>query len=411
MNIDFEEFEKARKLIAELLPPTPLVKNDWLSSKYQANVYLKLESLQPVGSFKVRGAVNKIYNLADNEKKKGVLAVSAGNHAQGVAWAAQKLGVDATIIMPKPSPIIKIMNTEALGAKVLLEGDNVDESFEFAAKYREENDKVLVHPFHDPLVIAGQGSIGFELREQIDKVDYIFGAIGGGGLMAGLGRSAREFFPGASIVGAQAKGASSMAESLQRGKLVPGGNVATFADGIKVKKPNPEMFGLLDEVLDEALSIDDDSIALALLELLEQARIVSEGAGAISLAALNEMFQKSPRRFKNKNIVLVVCGGNIDINLVDRIIEKGLLESHRRIKVDLLLDDRPGSLFEFTKLVKELGGNILQVTHERNAPYLELQESIVEAVLETKGKEHADKILAEVEKRFKTASRDFILKK
>lgn len=411
MKIDSKEFEKAYQLISSLLPATPLVKNDWLSRKYEANVFLKLESLQPVGSFKLRGAANKIFNLTDEEKKKGVVAVSAGNHAQGVAWAAQKLGVEATIIMPKPSPVIKILNTESLGAKVILEGDNVDESFQFLKEYLKENDKVLVHPFHDPLVIAGQGTIGHELRNQIDDIHYLFGAIGGGGLMAGVGQAVRELFPSAKIIGTQASGASSMAKSLQQGKLVPGESVATFADGIKVKQPNEELYQLLDQVIDEAVHIPDDQTALALLELMEQARIITEGAGAIALAAFNELYNRNPRQYKNKNIVLIICGGNIDINLVDRIIEKGLLESHRRIKIDLLLDDRPGSLYEFTKLVKEMGGNILQVTHERNAPYLELQESIVEAVLETKGREHAELILEEISKKFKTAQRSFLFNK
>lgn len=411
MKIEMSEFEKAYELISSLLAPTPLIKNDWLSKKYQANVFLKLENMQPVGSFKCRGAANKIYNLTEDEKKKGVIAVSAGNHAQGVAWAAQKLGVEATIIMPKPSPIIKILNTEAMGAKVILEGDNVDESFEFLKSYLKENDKVLVHPFHDPLVIAGQGTIGFELKEQIDKIDYLFGAIGGGGLMAGMGQVVRHFYPEVKIIGTQASGASSMARSLQQGKLVPGEKGMTFADGIKVKEPNPEMYELLDELIDEAIHIPDDQTALALLDLMEQARIIAEGAGAIGLAAFDELYQRSPRRFKNKNIVLTICGGNIDINLVDRIIERGLLQSHRRIKVDLLLDDRPGALFKFTKIVKEMGGNILQVTHERNSPYLELQESIVEAVLETKGREHAEAILDEISKNFKVAQRDFVFNK
>ncbi len=278
-------------------------------------------------------------------------------------------------------------------------------------KYLKENDKTVVHPFHDPLVIAGQGTIGFELKDQIEKIDYLFGAIGGGGLMAGLGRTAREFFPGVKIIGTQASGASSMAKSLQQGKLVHGESVATFADGIKVKEPNPEMFDLLDETLDEAVHVPDEQIALALLELMEQARIITEGAGAISFAAFNELYTRSPKRFKNKNIVLTICGGNIDINLVDRIIEKGLIQSHRRIKIDLLLDDRPGSLYELTKLVKDLGGNILQVTHERNAPYLELQESVVECVLETRGKEHSEKILEELSKCFKISQHELVFNK
>lgn len=395
------DFETAYKLIKENLSATPLIKNDYLSRKYNANIYLKLENLQPIGSFKLRGALNKIASLSDEEKKNGVLAVSAGNHAQGVAWAAKKFDVKATIIMPKPSPIVKILNTEALGAEVILEGDNVDESFEFSKTYLEKNNKTLVHPFHDPLVVAGQGSISFELKEQIDHIDYLIGAIGGGGLVTGMGFMAKKFFPGVKVIGTQASGANSMVKSLQKGEVVNSEKVMTIADGIKVKNPNQEMFNLLDSVVDDVIDVDDNKISISILELMEQARVMTEGAGAISLAAFEELYQKSPRRFKGKNIVLTICGGNIDINLVDRIIERGLIESNRRIKIDLLLDDKPGSLYRLTKLVKDNNSNVLEVRHERNAPYLELQESIVEVTLETRGEEHAVDLMKKISKDFK----------
>jgi threonine dehydratase len=401
--IDLEKinFEAAFNLIADNLTATPLIKNDYLSRKYNANIFLKLENLQPIGSFKLRGALNKIASLTAEEKKQGVLAVSAGNHAQGVAWAAKKFDVAATIIMPKPSPIVKILNTQALGAEVILEGDNVDESFEFARKYLETNKKVLVHPFHDPLVVAGQGSIAFELKKQIEHIDYLFGAIGGGGLLTGMGYMAKKFFPGIKIIGTQASGANSMVKSLQKGEVVNSTEVMTIADGIKVKNPNEEMFKLLDSVVDDVIDVNDNKIAISILELMEQARVVTEGAGAISLAAFEELYQKSPRRFKGKNIVLTICGGNIDINLVDRIIERGLIESNRRIKIDLLLSDKPGSLYRLTKLVKENNSNVLEVRHERNAPYLELQESIVEVTLETRGEEHTNDLMKKINKEFK----------
>lgn len=405
MKINEDEFNKAYELIQKHLVKTPLVLNDYLSQKYKANVYLKLENLQPIGSFKLRGALNKIASLTDKEKSEGVVAVSAGNHAQGVAWAAKKFGVQATIIMPKPSPIVKILNTEALGAKVILEGENVDESFEFVKNYLKENKGIYVHPFHDPLVIAGQGSIGYELKEQIETIDYLFAAIGGGGLCAGLGSTCKKFFPNIKIIGTQAQGANSMVRSLQSGDLVKSEKVSTIADGIKVKIPNEEMFQLLDGIVDDVIDIDDNKIAISILELMEQARVIAEGAGAISLAAFDEMFHKSPRRFKNKNIVLTICGGNIDINLVDRIIERGLIESQRRIKIELLLDDKPGSLFRLTKLVKESHGNVMEVRHERNAPYLELQESIVEVTLETRGPIHTEDIMNKIRKEFKIYKR------
>ncbi len=401
MKIDFNEFEKAKVILSDLISPTPLIKNDWLSSKYGANIFLKLENLQPVGSFKLRGATNKIANLTDEEKSLGVVAVSAGNHAQGVAWAAKKFGVEATIIMPKPSPLVKILNTESLGAKVILEGENVDESFEYAKQYLKENKKVFVHPFHDPLVIAGQGSVGFELNSQLADIDFIFGSIGGGGLMGGVGVVAKKLMPSCKLIGSQATGASSMVKSLQQGKIMEDPTVATFADGIKVKSPVPEMYNLLDSIIDEAIHVPDDLIAASVLRLMEQARVIAEGAGAINLAAFHELYEMNPRRFKNKNVVLIISGGNIDINVVDRIIDKGLIETKRRINVSILLDDKPGSLKEMTNVLSQTGANILEIIHDRNAPYLELQESIVQATLETKGPIHTQEILAILKNHYK----------
>lgn len=405
MNLDFQGFEKAAQTLSEYLTPTPLVRNEWLSTKYGCNIFLKLENLQPVGSFKLRGATNMIANLSDEERAKGVVAVSAGNHAQGVAWAAQKFGIDATIIMPKPSPLVKIMNTEALGAKVILEGDNVDESFEFAKKYLEENNKVYVHPFNQDHVIYGQGSLGFELKDQIDNIDFLFGSIGGGGLMAGAGTVTKEFFPKCTIVGSQSTGANSMIRSLQQGKLIEGETVQTFADGIKVKKPDFKMYEVLDNVIDEAVHIPDEKVALSVLDLMERARVIAEGAGAINLSAFDELYERNPRRFKNKNIVLIICGGNIDINLVDRIIENGLIESNRRIKLDIILDDTPGALFHLTKLLTEHEANIMQVDHKRDIPFLKLNQSLVEVTMETKGKEHTKLIQERVSNNFQIFKR------
>jgi threonine dehydratase len=406
MNIPFDEFEKASKTIQEILPSTPLIKNDWLSSKYSANIFLKLENMQPVGSFKLRGAAYKLSSLSDEEKKKGVVAVSAGNHAQGVAWAAKRLGIQATIIMPKPSPLVKISNTESLGAEVILEGDNVDESFEFCKKYLEENDKVFIHPFHDPKIIAGQGSIAFELKEQIDNIDFIFGSIGGGGLMAGIGLAMNKIMPECKLVGAQAKGANSMVSSLQSGKLEASASVSTFADGIKVKNPNPEMYELLDRVIDEAVEISDDIIAASVLRLMEQAGVIAEGAGAINLGAFHQLYESNPRRFKNKNIVLVICGGNIDINLVDRIIDRGLVETKRKMNISILLDDSPGALKLLTEVISETGGNILEIHHERSNPQVELQKSVVSVSLETKGAEHSSYIIKKVEENFEIYTKE-----
>lgn len=405
MELDFKGFEKAYETLKEHNLKTPLVKNEWLSKQYGCEVYLKLENLQPVGSFKLRGATNMIANLSEEERKKGVIAVSAGNHAQGVAWAAGKYGIDATIIMPKPSPLVKIMNTEALGAKVILEGDNVDESFEFAKEYLKEHNKVYVHPFNQEDVIYGQGTIGFELKEQIGKIDYIFGSIGGGGLMSGVGTVVKEFFPGITVVGSQSTGAASMIKSLQQGKLIESETVATFADGIKVRKPEFKMYELLDKVIDEAVHVDDDRVAMGVLQLIERARVIAEGAGAINLAAFHELYERNPRRFKNKKVVLMICGGNIDINLIDRIIENGLIESKRRVKMNVLLSDAPGALNKLTNILMNVEANVLQVDHKRDVPFLQLDQSVVEVTLESRGSEHTEEIYSAIKDEFKLLPR------
>lgn len=400
MKLEMEGFEKAYETLKEFLTPTPLIKNEWMSKKYGCNVYLKLENLQPVGSFKLRGAMNMMVNLTESERKKGVVAVSAGNHAQGVAWAAQQLGIEATIIMPTTTPIVKISRTEELGAQVILKGENVDDSFEYAKTYLKENNKVYVHPFNDLNVIYGQGSIGFELKEQIDHVNFLFGSIGGGGLMSGVGFTCKEFFPGTTIVGSQSTGAASMIKSLQQGKLIESETVQTFADGIKVKKPEIKMYELLDTIVDEAVHVSDDKVAMSVLELMEQARVIAEGAGAINLAAFDEIFDRNPRRFKGKNVVLLICGGNIDINLVDRIIDQGLIESNRRVKINVLLDDRPGALHQLTNCFKETGANVLHVVHSRDVPSLQINQSLVEVTVECKDSNHSVEIIEELKKHF-----------
>jgi threonine dehydratase len=402
MHIDPTLFLDAFDTIDNVLEPSPLVKNIRLSQKYNANIYLKLENMLPVGSFKMRGAIYKLSKLNKEEKKRGVLAVSAGNHAQGVAWAARHFGVKATIIMPEGSPLIKIKNTEALGAKVILHGANVEEGFEYAVEYQKKHKQVFVHPFKDPFVIAGQGSIGFELGDQIDHIDYLFGSIGGGGMMAGVGAVVREKFPKTKIIGAQASGASNMVKSLNTKKLVkPSGPAVTFADGIKVNKPNQEMYELLASTTDIAMDCPDDEIAIALLELMETAQTIAEGAGALPLAAFKKLYAKNPKKFFGKNIVLIICGGNIDVNLIGRIIDRGLISSFRRARFSIELDDRPGVLSELTGLVSKHGANIIQVIHDNDSPKIPILDTVVELTVETSGREHLMEIFKSLEKRYR----------
>lgn len=400
MKLELKGFEVALENIRPFVAPTPLIKNEWLSKKFNCEIFLKLENLQPVGSFKLRGATNFMAHMTEEEKKLGVLAVSAGNHAQGVAWAAEKFGLDATIIMPTSSPLTKIANTEALGAKVILQGENVDESFEFAKEYLQQNKKVYIHPFNHENVIYGQGTIAYELKDQLPEANFIFGSIGGGGLMAGIGMVAKSLFKDCTIVGCQSTGAASMIKSLQQGKLIESETVATFADGIKVKKPYLNLYEALDTIIDEAIHVPDDKVAKSLLDLIENARIITEGAGAINLAAFEELYDRNPRRFKNKKVVLVICGGNIDINLIDRIIDIGLMESKRRVKMKVILEDKPGGLNLLTEILSSTSANVLQVFHLRDEPHIQLNQSMVEVIIETKGEKHTEDVFQAVKEKF-----------
>jgi threonine dehydratase len=400
MKVTPAQFKKAYQVLKKVIEPTPLIYNEWLSHKYDCDVYLKLENMLPIGSFKMRGATYKISQLSPAEKKQGVLAVSAGNHAQGVAWAARKFGIEATIIMPEGSPLTKIKNTERLGAKVILHGNSIEEGFTYAEKLMKKKKMVFVHPYHDPFVIAGQGSVGFELLEQIPEMDYIFSAIGGGGLVSGIGHVIKNSSSKVQIIAGQASGCSPMVDSLHAGKIKTIEKADTFADGIKVRKVSPDMFKLLGEVVDASYSVDDEKMAWAILQLMEKARVIAEGAGALPLALLDQFWQKNPKKIKGKKIVLVICGGNIDVNLLERIIDRGLIESHRKVRIRVPITDRPGTLYQLTGIIKNVGANILQVVHDRDSSNTGISGTNVEFTLETKGQEHLRQLLKEMKRDF-----------
>ena len=404
MIIDFKEFKEAYSVLKKIIHPTPLVYNEWLSQKYGCQVYLKLENMLPIGSFKMRGATYKISKMSTAEKKNGVLAVSAGNHAQGVAWAAGKFNVKATIIMPEGSPLTKIRNTEALGAKVLLHGQSIEDCFTYAETLMKKQDMVFVHPFNDPKVIAGQGTVAFELLEQMPDMDFIFSSIGGGGLVSGMGQVLKGHKSKVKVIAGQASGCSAMVDSLNAGKIKSIEKAETFADGIRVKKVAPEMFKSLKSVVDSSYSVDDEKMAWAILQLMEKARVIAEGAGALPLALFDQLYQKDPKKFKNKKIVLVVCGGNIDVNLLERIIDRGLIESHRKVRISIPIADRPGILHQLTGVIKAQGANILQVVHDRDSSNTGITGTNVIFTLETKGEDHLKALLKEMKKDFPQSS-------
>jgi len=400
MHLTLEHFESAYRTLRKIIPPTPLVYNEWLSQKYKCEVYLKLENTLPIGSFKMRGASYKISKIKGADKKRGVLAVSAGNHAQGVAWAAQKFKLKATIVMPITAPLTKIKNSETLGAKVVLQGTSLEDSFEYAQKMLKKEKMIFVHPYYDPDVIAGQGSVAFELLEQIPEMDYLFSSIGGGGLVSGMGQVLKLKKSKVKIIAGQATGCSAMVDSLQRGKPKSISEAETFADGIKVKNVVPEMFDLLKDCVHSTHAVSDEKIAWGVLQLLEKAKTLAEGAGALPLALFDQLYQKDPKKFKGKKIVLVICGGNIDVNLLERIIDRGLIESHRKVRIAVPIADRPGVLHELTRIIKNVGANVLHVVHDRDSLKTGVSGTNVYFTLETKGEEHLKLLIEELKKDF-----------
>jgi threonine dehydratase len=400
MLLPFSDFADAYAVLKQFIGPTPLVYNEWLSKQYDCQIYLKLENMLPIGSFKMRGATYKISRLTAAERKQGVLAVSAGNHAQGVAWAAARFGVAATIIMPEGSPLTKIRNTEALGARVILHGASIEEGFAYAETLMRKKKMVFVHPYHDPAVIAGQGTVAFELLEQLPGADFVFSAIGGGGLVSGMGQVLKAKKSKARLIAGQASGCSPMVDSLNAGKVKTIERAETFADGIRVKKVAPDMFTTLRKVVAAAHKVDDEKLAWAILQLMEKGRVIAEGAGALPLALFDQLYQKDPKKFKHKKVVLVICGGNIDVNLLERIIDRGLIESQRKVRISVPIADRPGILHQITGVIKAHGANILQVVHDRDSRNLGISGTNVIFTLETKGAEHLAALLGELKKDF-----------
>jgi threonine dehydratase len=384
-KVDLAQIQEAKQELHKYLHPSPLLLNPWLSKTLNCEVHLKLENMQPIGSFKIRGATYKISRLTSAQRKKGVIAASAGNHAQGVAWGARRLGVSALIVMPKSAPIVKIQNTRALGAEVILKGNSYDEAFSAAKEIEKKSKRIFVHAFEDPDVIAGQGTVGLEILEQLPDVDWVAASVGGGGLMSGVSTVLKTLRPQTQIIGCQASGAPSMIKSIKKGKAIHLDAVSTFADGIAVAHASEKIRRILAPLVDEWVEVDDDAIAISVLTLLEKAKIMSEGSGALPLAALYSLRKK----IQGKKVVLVVSGGNIDVNVLARIIDLGLIRAGRRVRVNVLVSDRPGSLAQLTALIAAQGANVLQAIHDRDEPSTRLDQTEVALTLETQGPEHS----------------------
>lgn len=388
-KVSLSEIQAAHSVLSAYLQPTPLLRNAWLSEQFGCDLYLKLENMQPIGSFKIRGATYKIARLSAEEKKRGVIAASAGNHAQGVAWGSQKVRVDAQIVMPVNAPLMKIQNTKSLGAKVILHGSGYDDAYARAQEIANETGRVFVHAFADETVVAGQGSLGIELIEQLPDIDAVVSSVGGGGLLAGVSTAIKSLKPSVRVYGCQAKGSPSMVESIRVGKAVRLQSSSTFADGIAVRNADESLRKLLSATVDQWITRDDEDIAAAILTLLEKAKVIAEGAAALPLAALEEIRSQ----IIGKKVVLIIGGGNIDVNVLGRIIDRGLIRSGRRLRTNVWIHDRPGSLAQLTELLAEQGANIIQAIHDRDEPSTQIDQTEVALTLETKGPDHTDRVL------------------
>lgn len=353
-----------------------------------SNIYLKTENLQVTGSFKVRGASYKIANLPEEEKAKGVIACSAGNHAQGVALASQKSGIKATIFIPATAPISKVEATKKFGAEIKLIDGVYDDAYKAAVEYQKETNGTFVHPFDDVDVIAGQGTIGLEILEQLPDVEAVIVPIGGGGLIAGVAYAIKQLKPDCKVYGVQSQGAGSMYQSFINKKVLELPTVNTFADGTAVKRPGDLTFELCQKYVDDIITVTDDEIASAILALMEKQKVVAEGAGALSVAAA--MFNKLP--IKGKKTVCVVSGGNIDVNIISRVINRGLLNSGRLCHLTIELLDKPGQLRDVSGIIAEHGANVIRVRHNQGGSNTDINDCFLKISLETRNQEHFEQI-------------------
>ena len=354
------------------------------------DVYLKPENLQITGSFKVRGAYYKISQLTDEEKARGVIACSAGNHAQGVALAAQKNGINSVICLPDAAPISKIEATKAYGAEICLVDGVYDDAYAKALELRDEKGYTFIHPFDDELVIAGQGTIGIELLEQLPDADAVIVPIGGGGLISGVAFTIKSLNPDIKIYGVQAEGAPSMEKSIAHGRIERLSAVSTMADGIKVMEPGEHTFDLCRKYVDGIVTVTDDEISSAILALMEQQKLVAEGAGAVPVAAV--MFDKIPE-IRGKKVICLVSGGNIDVTILNRVIERGLLKSGRTCLLSIELIDKPGQLKGVSDIIATLGANVISIHHERASEGKDINGCYLRMILETRNHEHIDRIV------------------
>jgi len=393
-TVTLADIEAARPLVEVVAVRTPMLESRWLSSVLDAPVHLKCENLQRTGSFKVRGSAVRIARLSDEERRRGVVAASAGNHAQGVALAAQQHGITARVYMPDGAPIPKERATRGYGADVVFEGSTLEDALAAARAYADETGAVLVHPFDHVDIVAGQGTLGLEIVEQCPEVATVVVPTGGGGLIAGIAAAVKGRKPGVRVVGVQAAAAAAYPPSLAEGHPIRLPSMATMADGIAVGQPGDLPFAMVREYVDEVLTVSEEEMSRALLTLAEREKLVVEPAGAVAAAAL----AVDPSRFAGP-VVVVLSGGNIDPLLLGKVIQHGMAAARRYLNLQVTIPDVPGGLVGMLAEVADAGANVLEVVHERISPNLHLNEVDVQVHLETRGEPHAEAVLARLRDR------------
>ena len=390
-ELTLKSFEEAAEKVKEATLPTNLVYSEYFSSQTGNRVYLKPENMQYTGAYKVRGAYYKISTMSEEARQKGLITASAGNHAQGVAFAAKKYGVKATVVMPTTTPLIKVNRTKGYGAEVILYGNVYDEACEYAMKLAEEKGLTFVHPFDDLDVATGQGSIAMEIIKELPTVDYILVPIGGGGLATGVSTLAKLLNPNIKVIGVEPAGANCLQESIKAGKVVTLPTVSTIADGTAVKTPGSKLFPYLQKNLDDIITVPDEDLIVAFLDMVENHKMIVENSGLLTVAALKQL------DVKDKKIVSILSGGNMDVITMSSVVQQGLVQRSRIFTVSVLLPDKPGELVRVASIIAEANGNVIKLEHNQFVSINRKATVELRITIEAFGHQHKDEIVDKLE--------------
>lgn len=389
--LTLEKFEEASEIVKKVTQDTKLVYSDYFSAQTGNKVYLKPENMQKTGAYKLRGAYYKISTLSPEEREKGLITASAGNHAQGVAYAAKAFGVKAVIVMPTTTPLIKVERTKSYGAEVVLYGNVYDEACEHAYKLAEENGYTFIHPFDDPAVATGQGTIAMEIIKELPLVDYILVPIGGGGLATGVSTLVKLLNPNIKVIGVEPAGANCMQESVRRGEVTTLDTVNTIADGTAVKTPGEKIFPYIQKNVDEIITVSDDELVVAFLDMVENHKMIVENSGLLTVAALKHL------QFKDKKVVSILSGGNMDVITMSSVVQLGLIARNRIFTVSVLLPDKPGELVRVASVIADKKGNVIKLDHNQFVSTNRSAAVELKITIEAFGTDHKNEIIAALE--------------